>query len=64
MAGRVRPEQEEEGDSGAELAGDAGIGAGAAKVSGVGYTSDEHKARGLYFPNSKTSPLIPFPARH
>ena len=37
MAGRARAEQKEEGDSGAELAGDVGIGEGAAKVSGVGY---------------------------
>ena len=37
VAGSVRPEQKEEGDSGAELAGDAGIGAGTAKVSDVGY---------------------------
>ena len=36
MAGRARAEQKEEGDSGAELAGDAGIGAGTAKASSVG----------------------------
>ena len=37
LAGRARAEQKEERDSGAELAGDAGIGAGTAKASGVGY---------------------------
>ena len=39
MAGGARAEQKEEGDSGAELTGDAGLGAGAAKVSTVGYKS-------------------------